>query len=209
MADFFDDSNPAAYVDLGSVTIWFTSKQCSGQPGATFPDGYLGISQVSQLSTGFVDGFRDTCLAYFDPLDPSYPTNQGTLDSLTSQFEQDYTNWKRLTIDMTFSGVCNFIQSGLIDTYEITYGSSREPCTTRIYTYPFNYRFHELGHFDSAHDCPNLTDSGDPNFDGSPLTYVYGPPVMCVNGILQLTRYGLVIEDGRLVRSFISTDLVS
>lgn len=188
MPDFFIDGNPASQDNIGQVSIWFSAKQCDGNPGELMVDGYLSTSQVSKSKSTFVEAFRDTALAYFDVESSMSPINQPTLDSLATQFEQDYTNWRRITFDYSFSGILNFAQSGLVDTYEFDYGNSHQPCLTRIYTYPFNFGFHELGHYDYSGDCTE-------SFDASPYRAYYGPP-----GVAQ---YNLSLVDGRLESEFV------
>ena len=204
-SNFIDDSNPAAYLNIGKISILFNSKQCSGAPGDSFPDNYLSTSSVGSVQSDINETLRSTCLAYFNPLNSS-PSNQAALDGLTSQFEQDYTNWRKVHFSYVFAGIINFAQSALVDCYEFSYSSTRETCSTRIYTYPLDWRVHELGHYDYDGDCENLTDTGKPNFNGLPCQYFYGPPSKCVGSTLQLTRYCLMLVDGRLLSTFVSND---
>jgi hypothetical protein len=216
MPDFFGQSSSslANFINILEITICFNSKQCGGTPSDQYPLFYISTYSGSPTSPppyAINETFRDTALAYFSPPYDT-PTNQSTLDQLVDQFRLDYLNWKQLTFDYTFIGICNFAQSGLVDTYEFTYINGM--CSTRLYTYPFNNKVHELGHFDWTNDCPTIPDPNSqgqtiPNFDGSPHVAYYGPPAQCVNGALQLTRYYLDLQDGRLKKTYASSDSVS
>jgi hypothetical protein len=196
MADFFVDGAPASQNAVGSYTIWFSPKSCGGKPGQNTTTGYLGQSQVASSSSTNIQAYRDTCLAYFDPTSstPSTPTNQAALDGLTDQFQLDTSNWNRLTFLYGFTGILNFAQSGLVDSYEFQYTNNHGICSTRIYTYPFDYQVHELGHYDYPEDCLTI-DDGVPNFDASPYQAYYGPP--------GISQYNLSLEDGRLLSKYI------
>ena len=214
MPDFFvPNTDPANYLNSSQIAIFFPSRQCGGTPDQGIPDGYTSMVEVGDgIDSDVIEGFRDTALSYFDPTQySSDPSNQTILDNLTDKFSLDYTNWRLITFDYVFSQICAIQQSGLVDTYEFTYDNDK--CTTRIFTYPFNKRIHELGHFDYSDDmnCDTIQASSgsSPNWDGGQCIYYYGPPSTCVNGALQLTRYCLMLMDGRLNKTYVSTDPVS
>ncbi len=219
MADFFIDGASQNYLDINKISIYFRTKHCSGPPESTIPSTYISTSTLN--STGHLEEtFHETCLAYFTP-GSADPSNKTTLDALTTRFKTDYTNWRRITFDYVFDGICAIIPSPLVDTYEFNYISTKEPCSTRIYTYPFNYNIQELGHFDYQGDCANSGDTGLLNWDQGPWISYYGPPGMCVSatstatataqgcGSLQLARFGFMEQDGRLVHKFFQYDIVS
>lgn len=220
MSNFFVESSSASYLDINKISIFFRSKHCSGQPSETIPSGYLSTSPVNNNQTGFTETLKDTCLAYFIP-GSADPSNKANLDALTLRFKTDYTNWRKITFDYVFAGICAIAQSPIVDTYEFNYSSINSPCSTRIYTYPLNYDIQELGHFDYSLDCVNAGDTNLLNWDQAPWICYYGPPGMCVTatstatataqgcGNLQLARFGFMEQDGRLVHRFFQYDVVS
>lgn len=206
---FLVDNNPAAYINIGSIAIVYYSKYCSGNPSdMTIPPYYVSTYALTASSGGLTETLKSTCLAYYLVASPSDPTNKTTLDSLTMQFAQDYTNWKKVTYDYTFAGVCALAPCALNDVIEIDYLSERDLCKTRAYSYPLNWTINNLAHFDYSNDCMNSTDTGKLNWDAQPYRAVYGPPAQCVGGNLQLTRWGISFTDGRLNKKYISTDTI-
>lgn len=217
MAGFLNDSNPAAYINIGKVAIVYNSKYCSGLPSDSIPSSYLSTFSISASSGGLTETIKDTCLAYYLVASPSDATNKSTLDSLTQIFAQDYISWKKVTFDITFAGILNLAMSGLYDVVEMDYLSERDICKTRCYSYPLNWTVQNLGHFDYKNDCMNSTDTGDLNWDAQPYRALYGPPGMCATGAsggsasgsgLQLTRWGIIFTDGRLQQKYLSTDTI-
>jgi hypothetical protein len=206
MPGFLNTSNPAAYCNIGSVAIFYTSKYCAGTPNQNIPNGYLSTYQLQNTSGNLTETIKTTCLSYWNPAAPATPTNQTTLDTLTQQFATDYTNWKKVTFDYVFVGIAAVVPNALVDVMEFDYLSVKKGNFTRIYSYPINWTVQILAHYDYSNDCPNSTDTGQPNWDQQPYLALYGPPGMCSGNSLQLTRYGLIFADGRLSEKYLSTD---
>jgi hypothetical protein len=205
---FLDTSNPASYCNIGNISICFYTKYCYGQPSQSIPSQYVSTYQITASSGSLTEVIKSTCLAYYNPASTASPLNKTTLDTLTNQFGLDYSNWKKVTFDYVFAGICNLAASGLNDVIEFDYLSEKKGCFTRVYSYPLNYTIKNLGHFDYSGDCVNSIDTGLLNWDAQPYRSVYGPPSICSGGQLQLTRYGIIFMDGRLQQKYISTDIV-
>jgi hypothetical protein len=205
---FLVTNNPAAYVNIGNIAICYYSKYCAGLPSSTIPNNYISTYNISASSGSLTEVIKSTCLAYYNPTSPSDPTNKSTLDQLTTQFGTDYSNFKKATFDFTLAGIAAIAPNALTDVIEWKYISENKACYTRAYSYPLNWTVVNLAHYDYTNDCTNSTDTGQPNWDGQPYRYYYGPPGQCSGSQLQLTRYGLLFADGRLTSKFISTDSI-
>lgn len=203
---FFDDSNPGAYLDINKVGIYFRAKQCSGSPSSTFSN-YQSLQSIPGAAGAYIEQYSDTCLAYVNP-GTADPINKSTLDALTTKFATDTSNWRKLQFDLTLAGICAVVPNGLVQAIEFTYGNEKKQCLTRIYSFPSTFGVHELGHYDYPNDCTMLSMSV-PNWDGAPWIYFFGPPGACVGGNIQLTRWGLIEQDGRLVKKYFSSDTFS
>jgi hypothetical protein len=207
---FLNDSNADNYINIGKVSLYFNSKQCSGNPddSPAIPNFYLSTSSINGSQGSLNETIQDTALAYFNSME-SMPLNQAVLDLLTGQFELDYSNWKKIHFDFSFAGVLNLKASGLVDTLEIDY-SFKDLCKSRFYSYSLDYRVENLGHYDYGNDCQCTNDDLPvPNWDEGPYIAYYAPPLLGSGSTnLQLARWGLMLTDGRLMTKFISFDEV-
>ena len=195
-------SNPGSYTGIGSISLLFFPKSCNPTPSTSSPPSqYLSTYSLSNTDGPLTETIQDTALAYFTT--SGTPSNASTLDALTQQFAVDYTNWKQSQFDYVLVGVAAILPNGLIDTIQIDYLSQKQLCSTRIYTYPYNFQIQRLGHYDYFNDCTTGT---PPPYDGAPSLWLYGPPASCSGGHLQLPVYGLMFIDGRLTEKYIRTD---
>jgi hypothetical protein len=216
---FLDSNNPANQINVGKLSIYYLSKQCSGQPSNVIPSGYLSTQSIPNGPTSSAmpptiqtETFKDTALAYYDVTTSTF-TNKTVLDNLTMQVATDFFAWRSQSFDICFDGVVPIAPNALI--YDSIFSYSLGECKTRVIAYPLNFDIQELGHYDYADDCLNSTDTGMPNFDGSPYIEMYAPPGGCTStGVtgssseLYLTRWGIILVDGRLSRKYMSTDII-
>lgn len=187
-----------ALQEINACLLTFQGKQCAGNPGDAFPDFYISIAGPDPDIPPAL-AFRDTACGYFDAPTSGDPTNVSNLDALTAQFATDFLSWIGFTGDTTYLGVVAVAPLPVLDEVIIDY-FDEGVCKTRVLSPPVIGFPRELGHYDPSGDC-TLT--------ATPCTYFYGPPGQCVNGTLQLTRYQLCLQDGRLAVSFVSTDNIT
>jgi len=193
--------NYCALVSISQVQLVYPSRQCRGNPGDAMPPFYESDSgQVSEGKSYL--SFRDTAAATFDTISsPTVPTNKATLDALTEQFAEDFLIWMTFTGDQTLGGICDVTPCGLYD--EIVWDYWPGVARTRLSTPPVPETGRELGHWDGA-AVSSCTQSA------TPCLLYYGPPAKCSSdGHLQLTRYRLCLQDGRLFSIFVSTDNIT
>jgi hypothetical protein len=154
---------------------------------------------------------KDTALALFH-VGVTDPTNKATLDNLSKQIAQDYTNWQSCEFDQTLNGILSITPSGcgILDLIEWTL--TQETPQTRIITSPYHYFPEEFQHNDGQDNatCVDVTGSASGYVvSQAPCISVYGPLAKCVTGTIHIPRYKICLEDGRLFQTYLKTDVIS
>jgi hypothetical protein len=143
---------------------------------------------------------------FFKPLTGT-PLNQINLDNLAAQIASDYAFWEYIDSYRVYNGILNLQPNGFYDYIMYKYlvvdkEDSEGDVTTTLITPPPNVYPDEMNHYDPQINPQNCTYVDD-------CFYFYSYPWICGDSCVQLPRYKICLEDGRLISYFVQWDLVT
>jgi hypothetical protein len=202
------------------IEVVFRTRRCTGAVSDTsVPNFYIKTYNLSDLTpadpdvpgnlagaAGATFTIRDSAVALMS-VSVADPTNKTALDDLAKTIAQAWFDWTTSPYpgDVIYNGIAVPNPSGLNDTVEWSYRAG--DCSTRVVSAPLNAGRDEMQHWDPA--WTGCADTSSVTTTKTPYVEVLGPPWKCVSGQLQVTRYRVSIEAGRLVQTFVSSDTIS